>query len=86
MNARERARFEELLAERATQGLDVAASDELRALLDASSQIDDDDFDLAAAAIDLAMLHELEEMPAEVRDRLVRLGRQRVRSMHHRDS
>lgn len=84
MNARDRARLQELLADRATQGLDCVAAEELRALLAASSRIDDDGFDLAVAAIELVMLGELEEMPAGVRDRLRLRGREWVRSMPDR--
>lgn len=85
MNARDRARLDELLAERATQGLDGVATEELRALLAASAQGDDEGFDLAAAAIELALLVDLEEMPARVRDRLVLRGRAWARSMPGRD-
>jgi len=86
MNARDRARLEELLVDRATQGLDGVAAEELRALLVASSRIDDDGFDLAAAAVELAMLGELEEMPPSVRNRLRLRGREWVRSMPNRDA
>ncbi len=86
MNARDRARLEELLAERATQGLDEVAVEELHTLLAASSQNDDDGFDLAAAAIELALLGDLDEMPADVRDRLSLRGRAWARSLPDRDA
>jgi hypothetical protein len=76
MDSRQRVRIEELLAERATQRLDPAAERELAVLLAAQSgALADDAFDLAAAAIDLALLGELDEMPADVRERLSARGR-----------
>jgi len=85
MNARDRIRLDELLAEQATQGLDGVAADELRALLEASVRGEDEGFELAAAAIELAMLGELEEMPASVRDGLRVRGREWARSMPDHD-
>lgn len=76
MDPRDRARLEELLAERATQGLDPGSERELRALLAAHPERSNDDrFDLAAAAIELALLGELDEMPRDVRNRLASKGR-----------
>ena len=75
MDPRRRARLEELLAERATQGLDPAAERELNELLEADVHFGlDDEFDLAAAAIELALLGDLDEMPRDVRERLSSTG------------
>ena len=60
-------RVEELLAERATQGLATAEAGELEVLLAASPEIDADGFDIAATALNLAMLDELEPMPRRLR-------------------
>ncbi len=60
-------RLEELLAERATQGLAAASARELEGLLAANPDVDGDGFDLAAAALDLAMTASVEPMPARVR-------------------
>ena len=81
MTARDRIRLEELLAEQATQGLDGVSAAELRDLLARVPHGDDDGFELAAAAIELAMLGELEQMPTGVRDRLRQRGRDWARSM-----
>lgn len=76
MNARDRSRLEALLAERATQGLAPDADRELVVLLAANPEARDDErFDLAAAAIDLASLGELEEMPQSARERLASMAR-----------
>ena len=63
----DRRRLEELLAERATQGLAPAEERELQALLAASPEIDVDGFDVAAAALSQATLDELEPMPRHLR-------------------
>ena len=76
MDSRDRARLEELLAERATQGLDAASERELQALLaTGAGSVEEEQFDLAAAAIELALLGELDEMPQGVRNRLATKGR-----------
>jgi hypothetical protein len=76
MDPRRRARLEELLAERATQGLDPASDRELNELLEADAHCGhDDEFDLAVAAIELALLGDLDEMPRDVRERLSSTGR-----------
>ena len=69
-------RLEELLAERATQGLEPPEAGELESLLAASPDVDGEDFDLAAAALDLAMLEELEPMPRSVRRKILDRTRQ----------
>lgn len=82
MDPRDRVRLEELLAERATQGLDAESARELEVLLAAHPEsAGDDRFDLAAAAIELALLGELDEMPEDVRHRLVSKGRAWARSI-----
>jgi predicted TPR repeat methyltransferase len=69
-------RTHELLSERATQGLDAADERELAALLGVQDAgHDHQEFDLAAATIELALLGELEEMPADVRRRLSNRGK-----------
>lgn len=66
-----RDRVEQLLAERATEGLDADRAAELDRLLAAHPEWADDTFDLAAAAIDQALSGPPEAMPGELRDRLV---------------
>jgi hypothetical protein len=76
MDPRERERLEDLLAERATQGLDPGSERELQVLLAAHPECSNDErFDLAAAAIELALLGDLDEMPPDVRNRLASKGR-----------
>jgi len=74
MDPRELARLEELLAERATQGLSAGAERELNGLLAKHPGSPEDRFDLAAAAIELALLGPLDEMPADVRRRISSRG------------
>ena len=64
-------RIDELLAERATQGLGRSDAGELESLLESSPRADVDGFDLAAAALNLAMIPEVEPMPASVRARVL---------------
>ena len=86
MKSRDRARLEELLAERATQGLDPARARELAGLLAAGAgSVEEDQFELAAAAVELALLGELDEMPQDVRDRLATQGRAWVETMRGDD-
>jgi predicted TPR repeat methyltransferase len=86
MDPRDRARLDELLAERATQGLDAESRREFEALLAPHPEaVEDDRFDLAAAAIELVMLGELDEMPEDVRQRLASKGRAWARSMRRHD-
>ena len=65
-----RARLEELLGMEATQGLSSAEETELDTLLAAFPDEDPDGFELAAAAIHLAVLGDPEEMPARLAERL----------------
>jgi hypothetical protein len=65
-----RARLEELLGIEATQGLAPAEATELDALLAAFPDQDPDAFELAAAAVHLALLGPLEEMPAALAEKL----------------
>lgn len=86
MESRDRARLEELLAERATQRLAPAAEDELHTLLAAGEgSVDEDQFELAAAAVELALLGDLDEMPQDVRNRLATKGRAWVEAMRRND-
>lgn len=64
-------RLEELLCDRALEGLDAGLARELDALMGELGVVDDPTFDLAAAAIDLASLRALEELPAALSRRLV---------------
>jgi hypothetical protein len=64
----ETARVHELLVQRATEGLDERARAELRELDPASEA--DQDFELAAAAVDLASLPD-EALPPQVADRVL---------------
>jgi hypothetical protein len=66
------ARLDELLLRRATEGLDAAAAAELRALLAAHPDADEDRYERAAAAVLLASLGEIEPMPASVKQNLAR--------------
>lgn len=68
-------RLLDLLAARATEGLDADAQQELSALLQGQSDVDADGFDLAAAALYLAIAGAREEAPPELRARLERHGR-----------
>jgi hypothetical protein len=65
-----RLRCEELLIDRATHDLDAAAREELDALLRAHPEWDDDSFELAASAFDLALGADIEPMPESLRNQL----------------
>jgi hypothetical protein len=67
----EQDRLEELLAQRATEGLTEAEATELASLLERNPSVDADAYDRAAAAVHLAELSRLEEMPAHLRRALV---------------
>ncbi|MEM6793923.1 MAG: hypothetical protein AAF725_08055, partial [Acidobacteriota bacterium] len=68
MSATERAT--ELLVDRATQGLESNQQQELEELLPHAQDLDPESFELAAAAIELAMLRVEEPLPASLRTRL----------------
>ena len=68
-----RARLEELLGIEATQPLSPGEAAELDTLLAAFPDEDPDAYELAAAAIHIALI-EREEMPARLADRLDRAG------------
>ena len=61
----------DLLADRATGSLDPAARAELDALLTQHHDLDDDSMDLAAAAAALALMGDLDPMPAGLRGRVL---------------
>ena len=65
-----RARLEELLGTEATQKLTAAEEAELDALLVAFPDQDPDAFELAAAAVHLALLDPTEEMPTSLAEKL----------------
>ncbi|MBN9119144.1 MAG: anti-sigma factor [Planctomycetes bacterium] len=65
-----RARLEELLGTEATQGLSAAEARELDELLEAFPDQDPDAFELAAAAVHLALAGPPEEMPAALAEKL----------------
>lgn len=71
-DSRQQAR--ELLAQRATEGLAEDARLELEALLAQHPEMDDDGFDLAAAAIHQALAGVDEQLPADLRERLIATG------------
>lgn len=66
----ETARLEELLAQRAVEGLAAGEEAELAALLAKHPDYDAEGFDRAAAAIALAALRVVEPLPAHLRERL----------------
>jgi hypothetical protein len=63
-------RCEELFADRATHDLDAAARRELDEILMQHPEWEEESFELAAAALDLALQPSLEVMPDKVRKRL----------------
>lgn len=65
-------RLDELLAQRAIEGLDAEAERELEALLATTRSVDAGAFDRAAAAVHLAALAPRETLPASLRARLER--------------
>jgi len=65
-------RIEDLLADRATVGLTEAEARQLDDLQADSSEADTDAFDLAAAAVDVALAPPTEALPAGLRARLLR--------------
>jgi len=85
MDPRELSRLEELLAERATQGLSPDAERKLIELLARYPGGPEDRFDLAAAAIELALLGPLDEMPADVRRRVSYRGQEWAEKMRRND-
>lgn len=65
-------RMLQLLADRATEGLDMGAARELDDLLSSHAHYDESYFEPAAAAIDLAMMPRVPEaMPDKLRDRIL---------------
>ena len=82
-------RLEELLADRAVQPLTAEEQRELERLLAAAGRVDADEFDRAAAAIELALgvRRKLEPLPAALRERIATsasLSATQFRSAHHR--
>jgi hypothetical protein len=67
-----RQRAEELLAFRAVEGLADTEDRELSTLLSDIPELDDDGFELAAAACHLALIGPEEPLPEELRRRLER--------------
>jgi hypothetical protein len=65
-----RERCEQLLADQATHDLNAEESRELDRLLRQNPHWRDDGFELAAAALHLALQQQLEVMPAHLRQRL----------------
>lgn len=70
MNTPTRARLQELLGTEATQPLSAAEEAELDALLTAFPDQDPDDFELAAAAVHLALAGPSEPLPAALAEKL----------------
>jgi hypothetical protein len=77
MNA-EPERLEDLLAQRATAGLDEAEAVELARLLERHPGVDAESFDRTAAAIHLGQLPACEPLPAHLRRALVAAGTKSV--------
>jgi hypothetical protein len=81
-------RLDELLADRALEGLSPEEQRELDLLLSKSSDVDAEAFDRTAAAIDLALGEQrFEPMPARLRERVAAsasLSSTQIRSAHHR--
>ena len=74
MNSAPLPRRDELLADRATQGLSREEMAELAAILAAEGDQDDVSLDFAAAALDLAMAGSEQELPAALQDKLIAAG------------
>lgn len=70
MSTKGRERLEQLLADRATQGLGREESAELRELLQEHPEWDEEDFALTAAAINLSDVNADEPLPSALRDRI----------------
>ena len=65
-------RMQQLLADRATEGLDAAEASELDLCLAAHPNQDEEDFERAAAAINLATLPLMaDSLPSALRDRII---------------
>lgn len=73
-------RLEELLADRAMIGLTVLEEDELARLLAETAPEVEQEYELAAAALDRALAPRPEPLPAALRARLVAAARERVPS------
>lgn len=66
-------RLHELLADRATGGISPAETNELKQLLERYTEVDADQYDRLAAAVDLAFEPAVHEpLPAELRDKIAR--------------
>ncbi len=70
MNTNTRDYTLQLLADRATEGLSSEKQSELDGLLRAHPDIDEFEFELASAALELAFLDDSEEMPAHMKARV----------------
>ena len=70
MSTNGRERLEQLLADRATEGLGREESAELRELLKDHPEWDEEDFALTAAAINLSDVNADEPLPSALRDRI----------------
>lgn len=65
-------RMQQLLSDRATEGLDAAEASELDLCLASHPAQDEDDFERAAAAINLATLPPVSDsLPSALRDRIL---------------
>ena len=73
-------RILDLLAARATEGLDADSQRDLSELLRVHPEVDADGFDLAAAALFLAFAEANEAPPTQLCARLARQGRDWMRS------
>lgn len=74
----DRERLLEMATAECTEGLATGESEELRSLLSRQSDLKADEFALAAAALELAMVPHREALPQEIRSRILRTARQSV--------
>lgn len=74
MNRPNEERLHDFLADRATVGLDADAQRQLRTLLQVHPDADDDSFEVAAAALYLALAGTSEAAPPALRLRLEKQG------------
>jgi hypothetical protein len=77
----ERSRLLALLADRATVGISERQTLEVRRLLGDHPDVEPDEFDLTAAAVDLALAEDLTDpLPPHLRERLLRAAHNRFRA------
>ena len=85
MNAGKAAAIE-LLVDRATEGLDTDQQSRLGSLLERFPELDDDSFELAAAAVDLAYTVPAQPLPAALRERVAAQAAEYFATQHSAES